>query len=342
MSTVAVIGSDVLAAALARQLAVGPATVVLHEAAQLPEPRRDELASLRLLHEDRRRIARDNAALRSWEALEQETGIDMLSPLHAIDVGPAPTIAKLLHAGSLIAPARTLFPAEAGRQWPEIRFDGLVAYQPAACRISVLAARRALLRSAASWGVQTACGRAQRVRTGPTGDAQVLADGTWSSYDAAIVIADASSRSELVGLPTLPDHGTVLSVEPIGAVSDWPSVVHHAGLPADPDGHCIAQSSAEVNDGLLDLTLVDDDGGPEVTSRLWEYATRWLPGTIVNTTRVRTQGRSLAQLDLTHGRLAVTSPLATRDVGVAPVVAAELACDLFNAIDLDRAVARAS
>jgi hypothetical protein len=342
VSTVAVVGNDVLAVALARQLAVGPATVVLHEPMNSTRPSGEELASLRLLHDDRRRIARDNAALRSWEALEQETGIDVLSPLHGIDVGPSTTIAKLLHAASGIAPARVLYPAEAARQWPEIRFVGLVAYQPAACRISLGPVRQALLRSAVSWGVSAGRGRAERVRTGRTGEVQVLADGTWHSYDAAIVVADAITRSELAGLPTAPAEGTVLSVEPIGSLRDWPSVVHHAGLPPDPDGHCIAQSSAEVNNGLLDLTLADDVGNPDATCRLWEYATRWLPGAIVNSTRVRSQSRSVPQLDMTHGRLAVTSPLGARDVGVAPVVAAELACDLFNAIDLDRAVARAS
>jgi sarcosine oxidase len=342
MSTVAVVGDDVLACALARQLAVGPAGVVLHKPARSTEPADEELASLRLLHDDRRRMARDNAALRSWEALEQETGIDVLSPLHAIDVGPSTTIAHLLHATSLIAPARVLYPAEAARQWPEIRFDGLVAYQPAACRISIASARKALLQSALTWGVHVARGAAERVRAGHGGEVQVLADGVWHSHDAAVLVADATARSELAGLPTTPELGTVLSVESIGAIRDWPSVVHHAGLPPDPDGHRLERSSAEVNDGFLDLTLADDVGDPDVAGKLWEYATRWLPGTLVSTKRVRTRCRSVPRVGTSFGRIAVTSPLGAHDLGVAPVVAAELACDLFNAIDFDRAVARAS
>jgi hypothetical protein len=342
VSTIAVVGDDVLALALARQLAVGPATVVLHEPARPTSSDGDELASLRLLHPDRARIAREDAALRSWEALEEETGIDVLSPLHAIDVGPPATIAALLQAALLIAPARALYPAEAARQWRAIRFDGLVAYQPAACRISLAPAGQALLRSAVDWGVHVARGRAARVRTGRGGDVQVMTDGRWHSYDAGVVVADTTARSELVGLPTARQRGTVLSVEPIGSIRDWPSVVHHPGLPPDADGHRLARCSAEVNGGLVDLTLADDVGRPETAARLWEYATRWLPGTIVSTKRVRCQSRSVPRLDMSLGRLAVTSPLAAGDRGLAPVIAAELACDLFGAVDLDRAVARAS
>ena len=340
MSRIAVVGTDVLAVALARQLATSPATVVLHE--HSPEPACDELTSLRLLHEDPQRVARDNAALRSWEALEEETGIEVLSPLHAIDVGPPTTIAALLHATSLFAPTRVLYPAEAARQWREIRFDGLVAYQPAACRISLEPARQALLRSAVAWGVHVARGPAARVRTGRCGDVQVMADGRWHSYDAGVVVADSTARSELVGLPTAPETGTVLSVEPIGSIRHWPSVVHHPGLPADPEGHRAAQCAAEVNDGLIDLTLADDTGEPESASRLWEYATRWLPGTIVGTKRVRSQSRSVPRLDTSLGRLTVTPPLAARDRGLAPVVAAELARDLFDAVHLDYVAERAS
>jgi hypothetical protein len=341
MSRVAVIGNDVLAVALARQLATGPAAVVLHEQVHPTEPTDAVSASLRLLSEDRWRVARDHAALRSWEALEDETGIEVLSPLHAIDVGPPTTIAALLQATSIIAPARVLYPAEAARQWREIRFDGLVAYQPAACRVSLGGARQALLRSAVAWGVQVDRGRAVRVRSGRRGDVQVLADGRWRSYDAAVVVADATARSELAGLPTAPETGTVLTVEPIGSTRHWPSVVHHPGLP-DADGQHPAQCSAEVNDGLIDLSLAEDDGRPEAAAQLWEYATRWLPGTIVSTKRVRSQSRAVPRLDTTLGRLTVTPPLGARDSGLAPVVAADLARDLLDTVALDFEPARAS
>jgi sarcosine oxidase len=342
MSTVAVVGDDVLAIALARQLAVGPCRVVLHRPAHSAGPAGQEAATLRMLHAERGRIARDNDALRAWEALEEETGIEVLSPCHAIDVGPPTTIAALLHASSRIAPARVLYPEEAGRQWPEIRFGGLVAYQPAACRIALGAARQALLRSAASWGVQVERGTAARLRTGRAGDVEVLVDGTWRSYDAAVLVADSTARTELAGLPTATQNSTVLSVEPIGAVDAWPSVVHHEGLPPDADGHRISRCGAEVNDGLLDLTLADAPDRPDAAGILWEYATRWLPGTIISTTRVRTECRAVPRLDTTRGRLAVTDPLGVGEGGLAPLVAAELACDLFAAIDLDEAVARAS
>lgn len=342
MSRVAVVGDDALAVALARQLAVGPADVTLHEPARESESAADDLASLRLLHLERRRIARDNAALRAWEALEEETGVEMLSPLHAVDVGPPATIAALLHATSGLAPARTLYPAEAERQWREIRFAGLVAYQPAACRISLAQARRALLCSALSWGVRVDCGRVTRVRNGRLGDAQVLVDGTWLPYDAVVVVADSTGCSELAGVPTTPDSATVLSVEPIGRIRDWPSVVHHAGLPEDPRGHCLPTCSAELNQGLLDLSLVDDPDGSDAAARLWSYATRWLPGTIINTKRVRSRQRSVPRLDTSRGRLAITPTLGVRDRGLVPLIAAELACDLFNAIQLDEVVPRAS
>ncbi|MDT4917376.1 MAG: sarcosine oxidase [Pseudonocardiales bacterium] len=342
MSQIAVVGNDVLAIALARQLATGPAAVVLHEPMHSTPPAGEEVASLRLLHADRGQVARDHAALQSWEALEEETGVDVLTPVHAIDVGPPATVATLLHATSLIAPARVLYPREAARQWREIRFDGLVAYQPAASRISLAAARQALLRSAVAWGVRVDRGRAARVRAGRRGNVQVLVDGRWHSYDAAVVIADSAERSELAGLPTAPEHRTVLSVEPIGAIHHWPSVVHHPGLPQDPDGHRLPGCGAEVNDGLLDLTLADDAGQPAAAAGLWEYATRWLPGTIVSTKRVRSESRSAPRLDTTLGRLAVTAPLGGRDRGLAPVVAAELARDLLDAVALDYPTTRAS
>jgi sarcosine oxidase len=342
MSRIAVVGNDVLAVALARQLAAGPAQVVLHEQAHAAEPAGEDVASLRLLHAQAWRVARDNAALQSWEALEEETGIDVLHPLHAIDVGPAETIAGLLHATSRIAPARTLYPTEAERQWRGIRFGGLVAYQPAASHVSLAPARKALMRSAARWGAQLHPGRVARVRTGRRGDVQLLIDGHWRTYDAAVVVADSTGRSELAGLPTTPDRGTVLSVEPIGPVEQWPSVVHRPGLPPDPDGHRLPECGAEVNAGLIDLTLGDDSDHPAAAAQLWEYATRWLPGTIVGTTRVRCQSRSVPRLDTTLGRLTVTPPLGAPDRGLAPVVAAELACDLYSAIDIEEAVPRAS
>jgi hypothetical protein len=235
-----------------------------------------------------------------------------------------------------------LYPREAARQWPEIRFDGLVAYQPAACRISLDAAREALLESAVSWGVEVEGGRAARVRCDPLGDVQVLIAGRWRSYDAAIVVADAAARSELTSLPNEPETGTVLSVEPIGSLTEWPSIVHHHGLPADADGISPTGCRAELNGGMVDLTLLDRDSESDCTGRLWEYATHWLPGTIVGTKRVRTESRAVPRLDTALGRLTVTSPLAAADAALAPVVAAELVSDLFNAVDLDRAVARAS
>jgi hypothetical protein len=342
VSAIAVVGDDLLAIALARQLAVGPATVVLHSPARPTGSAADGVAALRLLHQDRHQVERDSTALRSWAALEEETGIDVLSPLHAIDTGPPATIAALLQATSLIAPIRTLYAREAARLWPAIRFAGLVAYQPAASRVSLAAAGQALLRSAASWGVQVVPGRVSRVRTDSRGDVQLLVDGRWRGYDAALVVADACGRSELAGLPTAPETGIVLSVEPLEPIRDWPSVVHHTGLAPGPGGSGLPTCRAEANDGLIDLTSADDRGGPDTVCRLWEYATQWLPGTIVGTKRVRSQSRSLPRLDTTAGRLTVTSPLSSADQGLAPVLAAELAGDLFTAVELDRAVARAS
>jgi hypothetical protein len=185
-------------------------------------------------------------------------------------------------------------------------------------------------------------GRAARVRCDPLGDVQVLVAGSWRSYDAAVIVADAAARSELAALPNEPETATVLSVEPIGSVADWPSLVHHGGLPADAAGISPTGCRAEVNGGMLDLTLLDRDSDSDGARRLWEYATHWLPGTIVGTKRVRSESRAAPRLDTTLGRLAVTSPLAAGDAGLAPVVGAELASDLFNAVDLERAVARAS
>lgn len=342
MTRVAVVGDDILAVALARQLAVGPASVVLHQPAHAARPAGAGHATLRLLHPDRRRVARENAALRCWEALEAETGIEALAPLHAVDVGTPDTIAAVLRAALPFAPAGVLYPGEAARQWPQIRFAGLVAYQPAACRIALAPARQALLSSAVSWGVRVDGGRAARVRSGPAGDVQVLLGRTWRSYDAAIVVADAAARSELAALPNEPEAGTVLSVEPLGSAADWPSLVHHAGLPGGRDPSAPAGCRAEGRDGMVDLTLLDAGSEPDAAARLWEYAAHWLPGTIAGTKRVRTENRDAPRLDLTLGRLAVTSPPAFADAGLAPVLAAELASDLFNAVDLEQAVARAS
>ena len=97
-----------------------------------------------------------------------------------------------------------------------------------------------------------------------------------------------------------------------------------------------------MNDGLVDLTLVDDVGQPAAAATLWEYATRWLPGTIVGTKRVRCQSRSVPRLDTTLGRLVVTSPLAAADQGLAPVVAADLAHDVLATAALDYETERAS
>ena len=340
-SRVAVVGDDVLTLAVARHLAGSLAGVVVH-----PPPGTTEVAHrfthLRLLDQDAQRVARERHALDLWRALEHETGVRVTAPSHAVDVGPESTVAAVLHAGHPDLPARALSPVEATREWPSIRFAGAVALQPAAVRIDVARAREALLRAAAGRGVLIGA-PASRVRRVASGDVEVATDAARHRYDATIVVADPAARTALAGRPGAVRQGTVLTVDTIGPIRHWPSVRHHRGLPADFDGYLLGGAQADFAGERVRLALT---GGPvapdEAAARLWEYAARWLPGTIVGTARVRTEDQAPARLDTSLGRLAVTSPLGSGQRELAPLVAAELARQLLQSIAIDYETEHAS
>lgn len=275
MTRLVVVDTDLLGLALARELAGHGATVILPRVTE-----RDGFAELRLLSVDAAVVQREAAARDAWRALEAESGTELLGRLDALDVGPETTIAATQLATLDTDPGLVLYPVEAARCWPHVRFDGLVVHQPAARRLHLGRAHQALVQSARRAGVRFGA------RSGATAD-----------YEVRISRASASLRpSELL----------VGSIPPAAA---WPSVVHHPGLPADPDGYVLsgAAARAEARDTVR-LRLVGTAAKP--AAQLWEYAVRWLPGTIVSAVR--------------------RSDPAPDDLALAPVRAAELAADLLD------------
>ncbi|HKC29579.1 MAG TPA: hypothetical protein VKB75_16305, partial [Jatrophihabitans sp.] len=279
MSRIAVVGDDVLAVALARQLATSTAEVAHHPLRSLTSVRGVH-STLRLLSPVAEQLNRERTAMSAWRSLETETGAALLTGVDAVEVGPASTVAATLRAtldGDAAAP---MSPMEAARRWPAIRFDGTVAHQPAARRIDLALARTALRRSAVSLGARFATAPVKRAWLTTSGEVELLDAQGWHHYDAAVVVTDSRDRAALGCLPTDLAMSTVLTVSPIGPAAGWPSVVHHTGLPADPDGFRIAGACAEVQGSRVELALTIASG-TDAAGLLWEYAVRWLPGTIV-------------------------------------------------------------
>jgi hypothetical protein len=285
MTRVVVVDSDLLGVALARELAYRGARVGMPRVAE-----HTGFAELRLLAVDAAVVQREAAARDAWRALETESGIELLGRLDALEVGPETTIAATQLATIDTAPGTLLYPVEAARCWPHVRFDGLVVHQRAGRRLHVRRAQQALLRSARRAGVRFGA------RSAAGADFEIRV-----------------SRRATAPRPL------ELLVGSIPAVAAWPSVVHHAGLPADPDGYVLpgAAVRAEGADALR-LRLVGTAAAP--AAQLWEYAVRWLPGTIVSGAR---------RCDPAPDGLAL-----------APLRAAELAADLLDSTD--RTAERAS
>jgi hypothetical protein len=247
MSRLAVVDSDLLALALARELARQGASVAVQ-----PGAAPTGHAELRLLSPDPAVVQCEAAARSAWQGLEAETGLALLHRLDALDVAPETTAAATLFALADSHPGSVLYPVEAARCWPQIRFDGLIVHQRAACRVDLRAAHEALARSAQSLGVR------------------------WGG-DAG---ADFEIRAMRVAPAPAPDGLLVASIAPLRS---WPSVRHHPGLPSDADGYVLPGARATALGASLELSLLDP--GADSASQLWEYAVRWLPGTIVSAAR---------------------------------------------------------
>jgi hypothetical protein len=346
MIRIAVLGDDVLAVAVARQLASTTAQVV-HHRLRPSAPARGVHATLRLLSADGSHLERERAALAAWRSLEAETGMRLLTQVDAVDVGPPTTVAAILQATADHQAASAMSPMEAARRWPAIRFAGLVAHQPSATRIDVAGARTALRRSALTCGARFATAPVTRARLTTPGEVELLDAQGWHHYDAALVVADSRDRAALscaLGRPPA-DLGTatVLTVDAIGPARMWPSVVHHAGLPADPDGFRVDGASAEVQGGRIELART---GAPasdaNAATELWEYAVRWLPGTIVGTSRVRVDSAAPPRIDSRLGPLAVVPGLGVRCGAFAPLLAVDLVPALLDSVAHDYETERAS
>lgn len=131
-------------------------------------------------------------------------------------------------------------------------------------------------------------------------------------------------------------------MDSIGRPADWPSVVHHARLPPDADGYDLPSCRAELHRARLALRLDEPLDYAGAATQLWEYAVRWLPGTIVSAASVRTESDAIPSHDTSQGGLGVVAPLGTRDRALAPVVAADLARSLLETIATDFQTERAS
>jgi sarcosine oxidase len=306
MTKVVVVGGGVVGAATAWQLARLGAEVVLVEQFAPGHDLGSSSGSariFRLAYPDPTYVALATRALELWRSAESASGIEVLTLDGGVDHGPLSAVTALAETLSAAGHRhRVLSPAEAGRQWPGLRFDTAVLHHPDAGRADADAALKALYAIAAAAGVEIRSGtRVERISASHD-HALVTLSGLSTLTADRVVIAAGGWLPSLFGdlfedLPPIrvtqeqPLHLATVAGLADPTASSWPSFIHHggAGLPETdgvyglgaPEGIKIGHHGIgpEVDPDHRDRTI-----DPARVDALVDYARAWLPGT--DTTRV--------------------------------------------------------
>jgi sarcosine oxidase len=240
-------------------------------------------------------------ARKGWDELEALAGRRLITPTGSLDFGarrnPEGIAAVLAGAG---VEHELLTPAEAGRRWPQIRFETSVLWHPGAGVIDARTAVETMVDLAVEQGAQLLTHwPVAAVRGHGAGYRLVSADG--DTLDAAhLVISAGGWLPQLLGQLPLPEaflaRFPALQVRQENAYhfpyreqpgpEGWPTFIHKAGgiqtysLPGGRDAGFRGQKLAEYNAGRILPSAAEQDGvvDPANRARVVDYVRKHLPG----------------------------------------------------------------
>ena len=237
-------------------------------------------------------VSMSGQALRLWRQLERAAGVTLLITTGGLDHLPGRDVRPLFDVLQASGVACTLLtPAQAGKRWPHLHFEGEVLHHPEAGVIDPELTMAETLRLAVRDGAKvlrevvvraiepTASGACIRL-AGRTLQARrvVVAAGPWTPDLLAHVV-------ELPSLTVTQQSVFHFARRDPSDDSSWPTVIHDTdrmvyGLPGGRDGgipgnmklgeHAPGRmTNAESRDGVVD---------PEMRHRMSEYVRHWWPG----------------------------------------------------------------
>ena len=294
---VVVVGLGAMGSAAARELAGrGRRVIGLEQFAQGHDQGSSHGAAriFRLAYEQDDYVRLAAEALRGWRVLEDESGIEILRQIGAVDYGTTTVldrIAAALRRADLRA--ELLDARDAHRRWEGIAFDGPVLYSPDGGSTDADAARLALQEAAVARGAELRFAARVRTLTAAAGGVVVVTDDAEVTASVAVVTVNAWAPHVLadadVALPPL-----VVTQEqpaffaPIDDSLRWPSFIRYQGDGTSAsDFACYGLPSAKeggVKVGEHGTGMpVDPDAtrpapDPARLERLSGYVARFLPG----------------------------------------------------------------
>ena len=244
-----------------------------------------------------------------WDALEAESGTELITRTGAIDHGDARHIAQLAEIFEAVGVDHEIVdPARAAERWPQFTFDTEVLWHPDAGVIDAETTVTSMLDLAHATGrarVLTDWTVAEVARRSPGGFRVTSATGDVVDGDRVIVAA-GGWLPDLLGDLGLPDgflgalprfevrqeqafHMPYRDTDEDGRpATAWPTFIHKSdemftyGLPGGRDAGFAGQKLAQFNGGKVIGSALDQDGQitEEMRTRMIDYAKRNLPGLV--------------------------------------------------------------
>lgn len=248
-------------------------------------------------------------ARRSWDDLEAACGRRLITPSGSLDSGTVRDPRRLARALEAVGIAHELLPAdEAGRRWPQLRFDSEVLWHPGAGVIDAEGAVHAMLELAQEDGARVRTGwEATAVRRAGAGYRITSAAGA-TVHAAQVVVAAGGWLPALLAdldlpasfLPAVPDFEVRQEnafhfpyrdpadrgeTAPDGRTS-WPTFIYKGediqiySLPGGRDADHRGQKIAEYNAGRTIPSARDQDGriDPRNRDRVSAFVAERVPG----------------------------------------------------------------
>lgn len=224
------------------------------------------------------------AAQDRWRELEAASGAELLVPTGSVDHGdPAGVgaVESALRAAGV--PFEILAPAEAGRRWPGMRFDGAVLYQPDGGRLASGLALRTLTEQFEQLGGVARWNTPARALEPDDERIRVVTDD--ESYDAAVAVVAAGAWAAPLLAPHVEVPRLVVTQESAFHFAPreplpWPSFIHHGasaryGLETSGEGVKVAEhhTGRTVTADTRDFEV--DAGARE---RVATFVETWMPG----------------------------------------------------------------
>lgn len=246
-------------------------------------------------------------ALPAWRALEAETGSRLLEQVGIVNHGRGPDYALLAERLAAVGfTAELLDPAEAGRRWSGIRFDGQVLATPQAGRLDADASVRALQQAAVARGATVRHHtRVTRIRI--LGDERARVElqrtdaageplGDPETVDCLRLVVTAGAwTTKLLGAAVVLPHLVVTQEQPVhfarrDETADWPGFNHSPDATDTRYGwwpspvYGMLTPGEGVKAGWHGVGPVTDPDArsyrsePRLLAAIRRYAEEWLPG----------------------------------------------------------------